>query len=145
MHIRMTKTETGSVDGIAVSQYAEGQEYHLTNTDGERELARAFVAAGSATDLSDGSEREPNKAELLAARDALMARESELATEAARINQASTDLALEAAAVKDAAAANTVEAGRLTAERAQLEVDKAAFEASKSASVEVPAKPGKKQ
>lgn len=52
MHIRMLKTENGSVDGIRVSSYERDSEYVLASTDGERSLAAAFVSAGLALDLT---------------------------------------------------------------------------------------------
>jgi hypothetical protein len=68
MQIRMLKTENGSVDGIRVAQYIEGEEYDLTATDGERDLARAFVDAGfaeqvggEAGDSDSGTETERKK------------------------------------------------------------------------------------
>lgn len=48
MKITMLKTAPGSVDGIRVATYEAGAEYDLTATDGERDLAAAFVAAGLA-------------------------------------------------------------------------------------------------
>jgi hypothetical protein len=77
MKIRMLKTENGSVDGIRVKAYEQGVEYDLTNTQGERELAAAFVAAGMAEEVEDtptaplleqkaGPIAEENKAEPLA-------------------------------------------------------------------------------
>lgn len=45
MKIRMTQTTPGSVDGIRVQSYEAGQEYDLSATAGERELAAAFVNA----------------------------------------------------------------------------------------------------
>lgn len=52
MRIRMLKTTPGSVDGIKISTYEAEQEYDLTATHGERQLAAAFVGAGLAVDLS---------------------------------------------------------------------------------------------
>jgi hypothetical protein len=57
MQIRMLKTENGSVDGIKVAQYAEGTEYDLTATAGERDLAAAFVGAGLAVDIDANPEQ----------------------------------------------------------------------------------------
>lgn len=51
MHIRMTNTEYGSVDGIRVASYEAGQEYDLTATAGAQALAAAFVAAGLAQEM----------------------------------------------------------------------------------------------
>jgi hypothetical protein len=53
MRIRMLKTENGSVDGIRVQLYVEGEKYDLNATDGERELAAAFVGSGMAVDLAE--------------------------------------------------------------------------------------------
>jgi len=52
MHIRMLKTENGSVDGIRVASYEGGADYVLGATDGERSLAAAFVGAGCAVELN---------------------------------------------------------------------------------------------
>jgi hypothetical protein len=52
MRIRMTSTQTGSLDGIQANQYVEGQEYELTDSVGARDLARAFVGAGMAVEAS---------------------------------------------------------------------------------------------
>lgn len=51
MRIRMLKTENGSVDGIRVKQFAEGEQYDLTATAGERDLAAAFVGADLAVEV----------------------------------------------------------------------------------------------
>jgi hypothetical protein len=51
MHIKMLKTEKGSVDGIAVKEYIEAQEYALNATPREMELARAFVKANMAVEV----------------------------------------------------------------------------------------------
>jgi hypothetical protein len=51
MHIRMLKTENGSVDGIRVKQFVEDEQYDLTATAGERDLAAAFVGAGLAVEV----------------------------------------------------------------------------------------------
>lgn len=48
MKIRMISTQNGSTDGIRVSLYEADKEYDLTATDGERDLAEAFVGAGMA-------------------------------------------------------------------------------------------------
>ena len=48
MKILMLKTTAGSVDGIRVTTYAEGQSYDLTATKGARDLAAALVGAGLA-------------------------------------------------------------------------------------------------
>jgi hypothetical protein len=48
MRICMLTTLPGSVDGFRVTTYAEGVEYDLGTTDGERALAKAFVDAGFA-------------------------------------------------------------------------------------------------
>lgn len=61
MHIKMTSTQIGSVDGIRAAEYAEGREYDLTNTDGERELASAFVDAGMAVEV--GSKSKPQESQ----------------------------------------------------------------------------------
>lgn len=52
MHIIMTSTQKGSVDGTTVAEYVEGQQYDLTATKGERELAAAFVDAGMAREVA---------------------------------------------------------------------------------------------
>lgn len=51
MKIIMLKTLPGSVDGIKVAAYESGVEYDLTATDGEHDLAVAFVGAGFATEV----------------------------------------------------------------------------------------------
>jgi hypothetical protein len=55
MKIIMTQTVPGSVDGIRVSTYESDVEYDLTATEGERDLAAAFVNAGFAQEV--GAER----------------------------------------------------------------------------------------
>jgi hypothetical protein len=45
MKIRMLSTAPGSIDGVRVASYEAGVEYDLTNTDGARALAQAFVGA----------------------------------------------------------------------------------------------------
>lgn len=62
MHIRMLKTENGSVDGIRVKQYPEGEEFDLTGTAGERDLAAAFVGAGLAEEVGVKVLELPHKA-----------------------------------------------------------------------------------
>lgn len=91
MKIRMIKTENGSVDGIRVKAYEAGKEYDLTRTDGERELANAFVNARMAVlvdamDISSVAEEvaaEPGFAEQIDAQGLNQARAKavELATE----------------------------------------------------------------
>lgn len=49
----MLSTELGSVDGIRVASYDAGQEYDLTATAGERELAEAFVGAELAEEVRE--------------------------------------------------------------------------------------------
>jgi hypothetical protein len=61
MKIRMLSTAPGSVDGIRVSSYEEGQEYDLTTTAGARELAEAFVGSGLAEEA--GAKTVPASAE----------------------------------------------------------------------------------
>lgn len=56
MLIRMIKTENGSVDGVRVQPYVEGEEYDLSATDGHISLARAFIEAGFAEEV-DGSRK----------------------------------------------------------------------------------------
>jgi len=51
MKIVMKDTVPGSVDGINIAIYEAGQEYHLTATAGERELAEAFVGADLAEEV----------------------------------------------------------------------------------------------
>jgi hypothetical protein len=46
----MTVTTPGSTDGIRVVTYEADTEYDLTATDGERDLAAAFVGAGLAVE-----------------------------------------------------------------------------------------------
>ncbi len=53
MKIKMLETQRGSVDGCRVSAYEQGAEYDLTTTQGERELASAFVGAGMATEIGE--------------------------------------------------------------------------------------------
>lgn len=63
MKIRMLKTEHGSVDGIRVAEYIDGNDYDLSATDGERELAAAFLAAGFAESADEPQKpAKPNKA-----------------------------------------------------------------------------------
>lgn len=64
MRIKMTSTQTGSVDGIRASGYVEGEEYDLTHTEGERDLARVFVQEGWATEV-DGK-KQPKQSEAIA-------------------------------------------------------------------------------
>jgi len=45
MRIKMLKTAPGSIDGIRVSQYEAGAEYDLSHSQGEIDLALAFVGA----------------------------------------------------------------------------------------------------
>ena len=51
MKIKMTRTEKGSIDGIIVQSYVNGMEYDLSETDGERKLAAAFVNARMAVEM----------------------------------------------------------------------------------------------
>lgn len=55
MKIRMLKNERGSVDGIRVDEYLADTEYDLSATDGERELAQAFVGAELAEEVGKNS------------------------------------------------------------------------------------------
>jgi len=54
MQIRMLITAPGSVDGIRVASYVADQEYDLTATAGERDLAAAFVGSGLAEEVGAG-------------------------------------------------------------------------------------------
>jgi hypothetical protein len=51
MKILMSETAPGSVDGISVATYKTGEQYDLTATAGERDLAAAFVGAGLAVEV----------------------------------------------------------------------------------------------
>lgn len=51
MKIKMLETQRGSVDGCRVDSYEQGAEYDLSATQGERELAAAFVGAGMAKEV----------------------------------------------------------------------------------------------
>jgi hypothetical protein len=51
MNIKMTSTQNGSVDGIRVKLYPAGSEHHLSDSDGSRALAKAFIAAGMAVEV----------------------------------------------------------------------------------------------
>jgi hypothetical protein len=66
MKIRMLSTAPGSVDGIRVSSYEQGQEYDLTGAAGAQELAAAFVGSGLAEEVGAKS-AAPAKVESAAA------------------------------------------------------------------------------
>ena len=53
MKIRMLSTQDGSVNGITVTTYEQGNTYDLMDTPGELSLAKAFVEAGMAEDVSN--------------------------------------------------------------------------------------------
>ena len=55
MKILMLQTERGSPDGHTVLTYVEGQEYDLSRTPREHELAEAFLRMGVAT----SNEKQP--------------------------------------------------------------------------------------
>ena len=48
----MTSTQNGSIDGIRVTSYASDSEYDLTDSEGARSLANAFVNAGMAVEIA---------------------------------------------------------------------------------------------
>ena len=62
----MLSTQNGSVDGIRVSAYLADSEYDLSDSPGERSLAKAFVDAGMAvicgveSTLGGSIEPQPN-------------------------------------------------------------------------------------
>jgi hypothetical protein len=62
MKIRMITTENGSLDGIRVSVYNAGTEYDLTDSQGARDLAAAFVGARMAVEVADEATVEPQPA-----------------------------------------------------------------------------------
>lgn len=51
MKIVMKESVPGSVDGINTAVYEARHEYDLTGSDGERDLAAAFVGAGFAEEV----------------------------------------------------------------------------------------------
>lgn len=59
MRIIMLQATPGSIDGIRVTVYEADTEYDLTATDGERDLAAAFVGADLAIDLDENAVVEP--------------------------------------------------------------------------------------
>lgn len=111
--------------GSDVRQYAKGQRIESDDVD----LIRVALDESWAEPCEWEDPipvREPTKEELLAARDALLSRESEL-QEQAGANQ------VEAARLEQLAAGHAVEAERLTALAAQLAADRVAFDAVKAA------------
>lgn len=51
MKIKMLTSAPGSVDGIRVQQFDADFEYELSGTEGELDLAAAFVGAGMAIEI----------------------------------------------------------------------------------------------
>lgn len=51
MHIKMTSTQNGSIDGITVKAYIADSQHDLSASTGERALAKAFIEAGMAVEL----------------------------------------------------------------------------------------------
>lgn len=88
MKIKMLKTEKGSTDGLKVGTYEQGQEYDLSSTSGERELAAAFIGARMAEHVVD----EPTAPVVIAEEKAAPAPEENKAMAAAPENKAGPDL-----------------------------------------------------
>lgn len=64
MKIKMISTQNGSVDGIHVKNYAADTEHDLSDSAGARSLAQAFVDAGMAAEVIEGTiESRPDNAE----------------------------------------------------------------------------------
>lgn len=55
MKIQMLSTQKGSVDGIHIATYAADSIHDLSASKGERELAAAFVGAGMAAEVIEGT------------------------------------------------------------------------------------------
>jgi hypothetical protein len=53
MKIKMLETDMGSINGIHVSQYAEGVEYEIPD-----DLAKQFIIKGSAAEVEPPKEQE---------------------------------------------------------------------------------------
>jgi hypothetical protein len=67
MKIRMLTTENGSVDGIRVEVYSAGTEYDLSQCQGARDLAAAFVGARMAVEVAGDATPAPAPAPEVAA------------------------------------------------------------------------------
>jgi hypothetical protein len=61
MKIKMLSTQNGSIDGIRIASYEAGSVHDLSFSKGERELARAFVAAGMAVEVPPDPPATPAK------------------------------------------------------------------------------------
>lgn len=66
MKIKMNKTTDGSVDGAIVKSYEAGKEYDLSNSDGERDLAKSFVESERAKQIGPDDKQDDEQPEVLA-------------------------------------------------------------------------------
>lgn len=63
MKIQMLSTQKGSIDGIHIATYAADSIHDLSASKGERELAAAFIGAGMAAEVIEGTiESRPDDA-----------------------------------------------------------------------------------